>query len=61
MQIIRRRYEDKRLGPCTASTTNAAQLDAADYPLLTGPALATAKTVASTTQYNWGLHRILEG
>ena len=42
-------------------TALVAQLDAADYPLLTGPALATAKTVASTTQYDWGLHRILSG
>lgn len=38
-----------------------AQLDAADYPLVTGPALSVAKTVASSTQYNWGLHRILQG
>ena len=37
-----------------------ARLDAADYPMLTGPALPIATTVASTTQYEWGLHRILD-
>ena len=37
------------------------RLDPAEYPILTDPALATAKTVASTTQFNWGLVRIIQG
>lgn len=37
------------------------QLDPSQYPILTGPTPSTAKTVASTTQFNWGLARIIEG
>lgn len=37
------------------------QLDPAEYPILTGPAPVTAKTVASTSQFNWGLARIIQG
>lgn len=37
------------------------RLDRAEYPILTDPARATAKTVASTTQFNWGVARIIRG
>lgn len=35
------------------------QLDDEAYPILTGPAAATATTVATTVQFDWGLRRIL--
>jgi TetR/AcrR family tetracycline transcriptional repressor len=37
------------------------RLEPAEYPILTDSAPATAKTVASTTQFNWGLARIIQG
>jgi AcrR family transcriptional regulator len=36
------------------------QLDPEIYPILTGPAVRTATTVAETSQFNWGLRRILD-
>lgn len=35
------------------------QLDHEAYPILTGPAVETATTVASAAQFEWGLRRIL--
>ena len=34
------------------------ELDPAEYPILTGPARAVAKTTASNTQFNWGLAQL---
>ena len=36
------------------------QLDPETYPILTGPAVPTATTVADTSQFNWGLRRVLD-
>ena len=36
------------------------QLDEETYPILTGPAVQTATTVADTPQFNWGLRRVLD-
>lgn len=36
------------------------QLDPEAYPILTGPAVRTATTVADTQQFNWGLRRIVD-
>ena len=36
------------------------QLDPETYPILTGPAVRTATTVADTPQFDWGLRRIIE-
>ena len=36
------------------------QLDPETYPILTGPAVATATTVADTAQFNWGLRRVID-
>jgi TetR/AcrR family tetracycline transcriptional repressor len=35
-------------------------LDPAAYPILTGPAIPTATTVATNAQFDWGLRRILD-
>lgn len=35
-------------------------LDRDAYPILTGPAVPTATTVASASQFDWGLRRILD-
>lgn len=35
------------------------QLDNTKFPILTGPATQTAVTVASSSQFNWGLTRIV--